>query len=193
MMPGSLNRHNTQMRKTKLKRYLPSPQDVRTNKALRPVEHLLARSEIWHLNRRSAAGAVFIGLFCAFIPLPMQMIMAASLAVATRCNLPIAVGLVWVSNPITIAPLFYFTYQLGAWLLNLQISQPNIAVSFGWLWENLATIGYPLLVGSLLCGWVAGVSGFVLTRVLWRLQTIKRWRERRARGRTNEKSSSQGD
>ena len=77
-MPGSLNRHNTQMRKTKLKRYLPSPQDVRTNKALRPVEHLLARSEIWHLNRRSAAGAVFIGLFCAFIPLPMQMIMAAS-------------------------------------------------------------------------------------------------------------------
>ena len=58
--------HNVGMPRSRLKRYLPSPHQVRENPALRPVAHLLAGSEIWHLNRRSAAGAVFIGPVLCF-------------------------------------------------------------------------------------------------------------------------------
>lgn len=173
--------HNKRMPRTRLKRYLPSPHQVRENPALRPVAHLLRGSEIWHLNRRSAAGAVFIGLFCAFLPIPLQMVIAAVLAIITRCNLPISVVLVWISNPITIPPIFYFTYRLGAWLLDMQIAVDSIEMSFTWVWQNLGTIGFPLLIGSLICGWVAGVTGFVLTRVLWRLHVLQRWQARRAR------------
>jgi uncharacterized protein (DUF2062 family) len=130
------------MPKNRLLRYLPSPSQLRENPALRPVAHLLDRAEIWHLNRRSASGAVFIGLFCAFLPVPMQMVIAAALAIAARCNLPLAVVLVWISNPVTIPPLFYFTYRLGAWLLDMQLATDNIEVNFTWLRNNLGSIGY---------------------------------------------------
>jgi len=109
------------MPKKPLSRYLPDAEKVRANPALRPVSYLLDRKEIWHLHRRSAAGAAFIGLFCAFVPIPAQMLLAAVLAVVFRCNLPMSVGLVWVSNPLTFPPLFYFAYRLGAWLLDMRL------------------------------------------------------------------------
>ena len=133
------------------------------------------------MNRHSIAGAAFIGLFCAFIPLPFQMLFAAALAIAFRCNLPLSMALVWISNPVTFTPIFYFTYRLGAWLLNMEVSVDQIELSWDWLIENLDDIGYPLLFGSLLCGWVAGVTGFVLVRVAWRLHVLRRWKERQTR------------
>ena len=166
-----------------LRRYLPDPSKVTENPALRPVSKWLKNPEIWHMHRRSVAGATFIGLFCAFIPAPFQMLIAAALAIISRCNLPVAVVLVWVSNPITIPPLFYFTYRLGAWLLNMEVEVDGIELSWDWLTANLANIGNPLIFGSLLCGWVAGVTGFIVVRVSWRLHVIRRWRERKARRR----------
>ena len=162
-----------------LRRYLPDADKIRANPALRPVSFLLDRSEIWHLHRRSAAGAAFIGLFCAFIPVPIQMLIAAALAVAFRCNLPMAVALVWISNPVTFPPMIYFAYRLGAWLLDMRLETDSVHMDLGWWIANLDNIGIPMLVGSLVCGWVAGVTGFVLVRVLWRFHVIRRWRERR--------------
>ena len=52
-----------------------------------------------------------------------------------------------------------------------------------WWISNLDNIGYPMLFGALVCGWVAGVTGFVVVRVLWRFHVIRRWKERRARRR----------
>ena len=90
------------MRNHWIAKYLPTRQSIRAQKALWPVRHLLLEPELWHLHRRSVGGAFFIGLFCAFMPVPSQMVLAALLALVARCNLPIAVGLVWVTNPLTI-------------------------------------------------------------------------------------------
>ncbi|MEQ8861366.1 MAG: DUF2062 domain-containing protein [Pseudomonadales bacterium] len=139
----------------------------------------LNEPELWHLHRRSAAGATFIGLFCAFLPVPFQMLIAALLAVLFRCNLPISVVLVWITNPLTITPMFYFAYRLGAWLLDLQLEVGTIRLSWEWLSSHVGTIGWPLLFGSLVCGWVTGVTGMVLVRVAWRLHVLRRWQERR--------------
>ncbi len=168
------------MPKNFLRRYLPDPTEVRKHPALRPLGVLLNNPEIWHLHRRSVAGATFIGLFCAFLPIPFQMLVAGVLAVASRCNLPIAVALVWITNPLTMAPMFYFAYRLGAWMLNMQLEVQAIELSFDWLLDNLDTIGYPLLFGSLLCGFIGGIMGFVMVRVSWRMHVIRRWKERRA-------------
>jgi uncharacterized protein (DUF2062 family) len=176
-----------------LRRYLPDPREVSENPALRPVGKWLKNPEIWHMNRRSIAGATFIGLFCAFVPIPFQMLLAAVLAIGARCNLPLAVAWVWISNPITIGPMFYFTYRLGAWLLNMEVAVDSIELSFSWLMDNLDDIGYPLIFGSLLCGWVAGVTGFVLVRVSWRLHVISRWRERKARRLARKAEVSRAD
>lgn len=164
-----------------LRKHLPTPTTMSTHRALRPVSRWLHEPELWHLHRRSVAGAVFIGLFTAFLPVPFQMLIAATLAIVSRCNLPLSVALVWVTNPITMPPIFYFTYQLGAWLLGRRVEVGAIELNWEWLSTHLADIGWPLLFGSLVCGWVSGVTGMVLMRVLWRLHVIRRWRARRAR------------
>lgn len=171
------------MPKKFLLRYLPARESLSGNRALRPVRRWLSNPEIWHLHRRSVSGATFIGLFCAFLPIPFQMVLAAVLAIISRCNLPVSVALVWITNPVTIPPIFYFAYRLGAWLLGTRVEISTVHLGWDWLSTNLPQIGYPLVFGSLVCGWVAGVSGFVIVRVLWRLHVIRRWRDRQARRR----------
>jgi len=168
------------MPKKFLLRYLPTPHLIRENPALRPLSRWLHEPDLWHLHRRSVAGATFIGVFCAFLPIPFQMLLAAFLAIVSRCNLPISVALVWITNPITMTPIFYFAYRLGAWLLDIHIEVQTINLSWDWLVNNLGSIGYPLVVGSLVCGWVAGLSAMVIVRIAWRLHVISRWRQRRA-------------
>jgi uncharacterized protein (DUF2062 family) len=164
-----------------LRRYLPNPSKVSENPALRPVSKWLKNPEIWHLHRRSVAGAAFIGLFCAFLPIPFQMLIAAVFAIASGCNLPLSVALVWITNPITMAPIYYVTYRLGAWLLSTEVEVDSIEMSWDWLMSNLGNIGYPLILGSVVTGLIAGLGGFVLVRVSWRLHVLSRWRARRAR------------
>ena len=177
----------SQLRKF-IQRFVPSPQSLREHPGLRPLGTLLYNSEIWHLHRRSVAGACFIGLFCAFLPIPFQMLVAAAIAIATRCNLPIAVALVWITNPLTMPPLFFFAYKLGAWLLHSPLivdAKPDLRLE--WLSEQFGRIWKPLLLGLLLCGWVSGVTAFVLVRVAWRLNVVWRWRERRQRRRVSKR------
>lgn len=163
-----------------IKKYLPTAQTIREQRSLGPVRNLLLKPELWHLHRRSASGAVFIGLFCAFLPLPIgQMPVAGLLAVLTRCNVPIAIALVWVTNPITFAPIYYFAYKLGAWLLGIEPTQIEWELSWRWLGERLAHIWWPLTLGCLTCGWVSGLTGAVVARLMWRVHAIRRWKQRR--------------
>ena len=165
------------------RRHLPSPSSLREHSTLRPLGSLLHNPQIWHLHRRSVSGAVFIGLFCAFLPVPFQMFIAAALAIGTRCNLPIAVVLVWITNPVTFAPMFYFAYKLGAWLLGMELTGTTENMDYSWLASQAAQVWKPLLLGSLVCGWVLGTTGFVVTRVIWRWRVIRHWQERRERRR----------
>ena len=109
------------------------------------------------------------------------MLAAALLAVVARCNLPISVTLVWVTNPLTFAPIFFFAYKLGAWLLGVDVQEVAFELSWQWLSETLQAIWRPLLVGCLVCGWVAGLTGAVVSRTLWRMHVVKRWQRRRVR------------
>lgn len=160
------------------RRYMPTQEALSRYSALKPLGKLLYEPELWHLHRRSVSGACFIGLFCAFLPIPLQMLVSAAIAILTRCNLPISVALVWITNPITMPPVFYFTYELGAWLLGTHVSTENAELDMAWVTSQFDAIWKPLLLGSVLCGWVSGVTAYVLVRVSWRLHVVRRWRAR---------------
>ena len=166
---------------SQIKQYLPTKETIRRQKSLGPVRDLLLAPELWHFHRRAVSGAVFIGLFCAFLPIPFQMVVAGLLAVFGRCNVPIAVALVWITNPFTFAPIFFFAYKLGAWLLDMEVARIEWRFSLSWFASTMAAIGAPLLLGSVICGWVSGLTGVVLSRWLWRRHIVRRWRQRRER------------
>jgi ABC-type glycerol-3-phosphate transport system substrate-binding protein len=69
------------MPKRLIKRWLPDQDKLKEHKHLRLFGKLLLDASLWHLNRRSAAGAFAVGLFMAWIPLPCQMLLAAGGAI----------------------------------------------------------------------------------------------------------------
>ena len=164
-----------------LKRLLPTPHNMRAHKSLQPLARLLHDPNLWHLNRRSVSLAAFVGIFMAFLPLPIHMIGAAIASILLRCNLTIAVVLVWISNPLTIPPMFYSTYRLGAWMLDVPAQQTHFELSWEWLREGLGAVWQPLMLGSLTTGLVLATAAYAAIRLLWRLGVQQQWRRRQRR------------
>ncbi|MEM7692423.1 MAG: DUF2062 domain-containing protein [Pseudomonadota bacterium] len=162
-----------------LKNLMPTPARLRESGALEPLGEWIYSSNFWHLNRYSASMAFFVGLFLAFIPVPGQMLLAALAAILLRCNLPIAVGLVWITNPLTIPAIFYLAYQVGALLIDVPVTQTSFELSVGWLESNLLRIWKPLLLGCLLCGLFFGSLGYFVINMLWRMRVVRQWRRRK--------------
>lgn len=175
-----------------LKRYLPTAAEVQAQRSLQFLGALLHDPNLWHLNRRSVSLAAAVGGFCAFIPLPVQMPSAALLSLLLRCNMPLALTVVWISNPLTIPPMFYFAYRLGAWLLDWPDIAMNFEFSFEWFTERIGYIWEPLVLGSALCGAALGGVLYVVVRVLWRLHVVQRWRKRREQRLTRGVTQRQG-
>lgn len=170
------------MPKHLIKRFTPDHNTIRNHKHLQVFGSLLHDPNIWHLNRRSAAGAFAIGLFMAWIPVPFQMLLAAGAAILFRVNLPLSAALVWITNPITMPPMFYFAYLAGTFF----IGQPAVEFAFdmdgGELLEGLNGIWAPFLLGCLVCSAVSAVVGYFGILWLWRwhlVQHLKKRRERR--------------
>jgi uncharacterized protein (DUF2062 family) len=162
-----------------LKGIMPKPREILDSKYLRVFGTLLQDPNLWHLNRRSASGAFAVGLFIMYLPPLGQMFMAAAAAIKLRVNLPIAVSLVWVSNPITIPPMFYLAYVIGAALLGRQIRTFEPAF---WLdWHNWLGVVEPVLLGSLICATFCSVAGYLTIQILWRWSLMRQIQRRRAR------------
>jgi hypothetical protein len=159
---------------------MPDQDKIRKHPHLNKIfGKLLHDPNLLHLNRRSVSGAFFVGLFMAFMPLPTQMIFAAGVAIWLRVNLPLSVGLVWVTNPVTIPPIFYFAYKVGAWILNEPVKKLKFELTWEWIGAELVDKWEPFLLGCLVCGMVAGVSGYLLMRLVWRLFIVKQWLARK--------------
>ncbi|NIP74298.1 MAG: DUF2062 domain-containing protein [Gammaproteobacteria bacterium] len=163
------------------KRMMPDHRKVRDHRHLQVFGRLLHDPNLFHLNRRSVAGAFAVGLFVAFIPVPFQMVLAAMLAIFARVNLPLSVALVWVTNPLTMPPLYYVSYKLGAWLLGTPPRPFRFELSFQWLTSELIEVWQPFLLGCFVAGLIAGVLGYFAVRLFWRWQVIYSYRTRRQR------------
>jgi uncharacterized protein (DUF2062 family) len=91
------------------------------------------------------------------------------------------VGLVWITNPVTMPAIFYLAYKLGAMVIDVPMQKISFELSYHWLTHSLSAIWQPFLLGCLLCGLFFGSLGYFVINTLWRLRVARMLRERKRR------------
>lgn len=167
------------MPKKLIKRWLPDHNTIKNHKNLQVFGDILHDANLWHLNRRSASKAFAIGLMVAFVPVPFQMMLAASIAIIFHANLPLSVALVWLSNPITIPPIFYACYKLGIMLMGIPAQEFTFELSWNWVVSSLSTVSGPFLLGSAAFGIFFSITGYLIINALWRWKVAQDWKNRK--------------
>lgn len=168
------------MPKKIIQKYIPDPEKIRNMKGLGFLAKWLGNPSLWHIHRHSVSLAFLIGLFWMSIPIPSQMVAAAFTAILFRANLPLSVALVWISNPLTMGPIFYFNYLVGSWILG-ETAEESIAfeLSLDWILNTLGDLWLPLYLGSAVVGLALGIVSYLIVRLYWRFHVSEAWQKRR--------------
>jgi uncharacterized protein (DUF2062 family) len=133
-----------------------------------PFQHLLHDHRLWGVRRRTVVPAFALGLFIAFMPAPGHTLAGALLALAFRINIPVAAITTWVSNPVTMGPMYYFAYRLGRGLLDTPLRPFSFEMSWDWVTHSFVTIWQPMLLGCVVLGAVSALAGYVTLDLFWR-------------------------
>lgn len=167
----------------KLRKHLPQEKDVENHRYLKIFGQLLKQKELWAFNRFSVSKGISIGLFCAFLPMPFEMVAAAFMCITMRGNLALGFAGVWISNPFTWIPLYTPCYLLGSKIMGLTPIPLNEISILKLGWHYVA-----LWLGCLIIGTTIALISHYVINLIWRSQVRMEWAERRKR-RKNKKQN----
>ena len=134
------------------------------------------------VNRRMITRGVAIGLFWGFIPMPMQMLAVMATIPFIRFNVPIAISMVWLSNPFTMPPMYYMEYLTGNFILGREGIE-DIELTMSWFTEHFDEILVPLYVGTSFYSIVVTAIIYVILNRLWVKSVHSENKERRKKRR----------
>jgi len=144
------------------------------------------------VNRRMITRGVAVGLFWGFIPMPMQMLAVMATVPFIRFNVPIAISMVWLSNPLTMPPMYYMEYITGNFILGREGIE-DIELTMSWFTENFDDILVPLYVGTAFYSIVVTGIIYVVLNRLWvrSVHSEKKERKHKRRKKTKKKFAKQ--
>lgn len=139
-------------------------------------DHLLEKYNLprsfFNINRKMVSNGFFIGLFWAFIPMPMQMLAVVLTGSIFRFNIIIAFAMVWLSNPLTMPFMYYVEYLTGNFILGME-KKHEMELTLEWFSNNFDNIFVPLYVGALFYSIFVSVSMYFLINHLWIKSVLK--------------------
>ena len=157
---------------------LPTREKFLANRWIRPFANRLTHPLLWHLNRRSLARGVALGLLVGFIVPLGQTPAAAFLALTARAHILIAAAATLITNPFTFPAIYFAAYKIGARLLDGRI---DAAEDFGALRTFMFGFAAPTAVGLIVFGLAAALLSYQLVQWGWRWRVTRRWRDRARR------------
>jgi hypothetical protein len=167
-----------------VKHHVPTRESIEANRWLRPVAHRILVPSLWRFTRRSVPRGVALGLFSGVLFPFAHMGIAATLALPFRANVPAAVGVTLLNNPITIGPLMIGAYEIGHWVLRLDRAVPgrplasNVKANEGILHWLVVQGGPSAIIGLVIIAVVLAFFGYFVTALLWRFRIARKWRRR---------------
>jgi len=141
------------------------------------------------VNRRMITRGVAVGLFWGFIPMPMQMLAVMATVPFIRFNVPIAISMVWLSNPFTMPPMYYMEYLTGNFILGREGIE-DIELTMSWFTENFDEILVPLYTGTAFYSIVVTAIIYVVLNRLWVRSVHSEKKERKHKRRKKIKKES---
>ena len=170
-------------------RRAPKREELAQSRWLRPFGTRVFNSEFWRFTRRSVprgvAAGLFVGIF-ALIP-GIQIVGATLLSLPFRANIPIAAAMTFLTNPATTPFLLIASMWVGSRLgfhadlaafQSLYARGAGVGECAAWLFSDAA----PALVSGLfLIAVAAGALGYLLSVLVWRWWTGRKWRRRSLR------------
>jgi len=114
-----------------------------------------------------------MGFFFMWWPVPFQMYLAALCAIFLKTNLPLSVATVWITNPLTMGPMFYFAYHVGTWLIGAPQLDFTFEPSMEWL-MSLGPIWPPFLTGCLFLAIANGLIAYFGINAIWTYSVLKK-------------------
>jgi len=135
------------------------------------------RSYLWSFRRTEISSALFWGVWISMLPIVgVQMIVVFFVSLLVRANLPLIVALQWISNPLTMGPIYFADYKIGLSVLNLlgvdykknKLLSPEYnwsEFSFSDLLRLIDTFP-PMMVGGSVLGISLGLSVVFLYKTL---------------------------
>ena len=166
------------MLKRRLRKWIPTPGKLRQHRSLKMFGSWMEETHLWQLSRTTTARAFAIGLYCAMLPVPGQMIISTALAIVFSANIPLSVSLIFSTKPFTMPAVYFAAYKLGAWILGTEPLDVEFEASWTWFTQSLDEIWIPLLVGSQVMGLVCAVLGYWLIDTMWRNAIRRQWKAR---------------
>lgn len=160
-----------------------SAQNARRRPLLSP-RRLLRSILMLEDTPRSIALGTTIGMFVGLTPtVGMQMVLVGIIAFLTRpflkFNRVAALLTVYISNPITMIPIYILDYKVGQLFLGGSADLNRLETilqynSFGEWWETVVSLfvefGAPLVFGSLIVGIVGAVATYPF--MIWVLNSM---------------------
>jgi len=138
------------------------------------IEKYKIPREYLSINRKSISRGILIGLFWGFIPMPMQMLAVLAVTPFIKFNVPIAISMVWLSNPITMPFMYYMEYQTGNFLLDRD-GLENIELTLDWFSQNWDNIIVPLYIGTIPYSLLCSSLIYYIINTLW-INSVKKER-----------------
>jgi uncharacterized protein (DUF2062 family) len=138
---------------------------------------------------REIARGIAIGVFVAMTPtVGIQMVTIAVLCTAFRGNRLGGITMAWISNPLTVVPIYWLDYVIGAIILRapmigkaeiarlVDIESSNIFGMFFEFLGNLGSMTYdmagPMFLGGVIVGIVCAIPSYYIF-----LPLFTKWKE----------------
>lgn len=179
-----------------IKRVMIRPESLKDTWIYRLLGGNVLRRECWSLRPASAAMGAAIGMFVMLTPtIGIQTPIAIALCVPLGGNIPLSLVAVFISNPLTMVPVFGFNLYLGCRMLGIPFpklygkgslteAHPDFVELTGVL---LRDYSWPMWLGSLVVATIAATMSYAIIYYLamWarRVHLVESIKERAEKAR----------